>query len=234
MERTNLLGEVFRRLSFRVDYKKEDELKIASIYFFMVFIFLRLLAVGLKQSVFFSLVLTIGALVYLSATIYFVHRLFESRFKTYLKIYHACFAVIYSLIILMVVYLMFAPITIGSENTIFSLIISLLLIILPASFSDEIIAGLKKNIYPIFIAIPVSFDINMTDAQNLISGNLPNLSSPFPYFDIIESLVAKFGLPLIIVVVVIALFAMRIIKTVLQLLLVIIVIWAIAKYFGLI
>jgi hypothetical protein len=233
MERTNLLGEVFRRLSFRVDYKKEDELKIASVYFFMVFIFLRLLAVGLKQSVFFSLVLTIGALVYLMATFHFVHGFLEKISKKHTKLFNAIFGVLYAITILTVLYLMFAPITISSENTIVSLIVSLLLIILPASFSDEIIDGLKKNIYPIFIAIPLSFDVNMTDVQNFVSGNLPNLTSPFPYFDVVESLVAKFGLPLIIIVVVIALFALKIIKTILQLLLVIIVIWAIAKYLGL-
>ncbi len=243
METEHLMAALYKLFSFKVDYKKEEELKIASIYFFVVFIFLRLLAVGLDQSPFFSLVLTIGALVYLMATIHFLHHFLERIWKKQSRWFNAFFGVLYALSILMILYLMFAPITIGSENTIISLIVSLLLIILPASFSDEIIAGLRKTLNPIFISIPLTLEIggssnnttgvNPMDLSSLLSGNLPNLNTPFPYFDIINSIVSKFGLWLVIAVIVIALFSLRIIKTVLQLLLVVIVLWAILKYFGL-
>lgn len=231
--------ETFKRLSFRVDYKKEDELKTAVIYFFSVFVFLRLLAVGLRQTEFFALVLTIGALVYLWATVHFVYELFKGaikkKYKGYTKLYDAVFALLHTVILILVVYLMFAPINIGSENTIISLIASLLLIILPASFSDEIIDVLKKKLYPLMLfmpAMPNLTDINITGLQNFVSGKLPDLTSPFPYFDIINSLVSKYGLWLIVAVIVIGLFVLRIIKTVLQILLVLVIIWAITKYLG--
>ena len=230
-----ILKEVFRRLSFRLDYEHGSELKTAIIYFFSVFVFLRLLAVGLRHTQFFSLVLTIGALVYLIATLYFVHKLFQPRFKKHLDIYHFGWALVYSVIFIWMVYLMFAPITIGAENTVISLIVSLLLVILPASFSDEIIGGLKEKLYPFMFFIPAMpnlTDINMSDVSNLVSGKLPDLTSPFPNFDIINTLVSKYGLELLIAVIIIALLSLRVIRTILQLLLVLIIIWAISKFFG--
>jgi hypothetical protein len=240
----NILSEVFDKLSFRVDYKKKDELKAAIIYFFGVFIFLRLLAVGIEQTEFFALVLTIGALVYLAASIYFLQVFLEPKIqkmlKKYTKVYDAIFAIVYSVIILWIIYLMFAPITIGAENTIISLFISLALIILPASFSDEIIERFRFRFGSIMLFLPAMPDlnninisgINISWLTNLFSGSLPDLSSPFPYFQIIESLTSKYGLTLIIFVIVVALFAFKIIRSILQLLLIVIIIWAITKYLG--
>jgi len=228
-------NEVVKRLSFRIDYKKQDELKTAAIYFFSVFVFLRLLAVGIHQTEFFSLVLTIGALVYLLATLYFVHKIFQPKFKTHLKLYHYFWSLMYTLVFIWIIYLMFAPVTVGTENTAISLIVSLLLILLPASFSDEIIEGVKKKFFPIMLMLPAMpnlTDINVTDVQNLVSGKLPDLTSPFPYFDILESLISKYGIALIVIVVVVALLSLRVIKTILQLILVVVIMWAIAKFFG--
>jgi hypothetical protein len=235
----NLLSEVFEKLSFRVDYKKKDELKAAIVYFFAVFMFLRLLAVGLEQTEFFALVLTIGGLVYLTASIYFLHVFLEpkiqKKLKKYVRVYDAIFAIVYAVIIIWIIYLMFSPITVGTENTIISLLISLALIILPASFSDEIIERFRFRFGSIMLLLPTVPDlsnINLSEVKNLFSGTLPDLSSPFPYFQIIESLTSKFGLTLIIFVIVIALFAFKIIRTILQLLLIVIVIWAVTKYLG--
>jgi hypothetical protein len=226
------VNELFRRLSFRLDYKKQDELKTAVMYFFAVFLFLRLLAIGLEQSAFFALVLTVGALVYLEASLYFLRDYLrgksKKRYDLHKRIYDSIFGVGHALILIWIVYLMFAPIAVGAENTILSFIASLLLIILPASFSDEIIEGLKKRLAALFI-LPTG--LNFTDLGGFVP-KIPDLTSPFPYIQIIESLVSKFGVYLLIVIIVVALLALRVLKTILQLLLVAVIIWAIAKFFG--
>jgi hypothetical protein len=236
----NMLSTIFERLSFRTDYKTKDELKKVTVYFLVTTIFLLAVAVLSNNSVVFSSTVFTGCFLHFLAFLYFLQKLTEMHFKAKEKIHRTLVKVFYALcfsfVLITLIYLAESPAVPAAENRQVSLIAAMLLIVLPVSFSDEII-GYFKNKFSIILAIPfLPSNVTMSfDTSELISQFFRN-NTPIGF---IQDLFAQW-LPgqasawVILTILSVAFFALKFITNILKFIIILFVLWVGLQFFGVI
>ncbi|HDQ59721.1 MAG TPA: hypothetical protein ENN30_00850 [Candidatus Woesearchaeota archaeon] len=237
---------LWKLVTFKLEYGKKSECKAAAAYFTLVFAALFVVSrLNFFQSLLpvFSHTLQIGSLLYLILSLYFIKNLIEiyvslntRQIIEYVFIMSAVF------VFLLLGFELFNAADLHSEtNTLWSLIISLAVIALPACLSDEIIDKIHV-MFPVFLALPAGLnntfgrfvpeEMNLTMPLDSVRPQA-NLSA-IPYFAELQNFFTGHTLIAVAVVIALFIFLMKYIKRVLKLTLIILIIAIVLKYAGVI
>ena len=220
------------RLTFKLEFKDKKKSIVLTAYFLIFalafFVVGTLNCFGLKAP-FFCQMISIGSLVYAIFFLYALLNMLEFYFSgnKYLLAEYLIILVMSFLVLAFGLEFFKGVDLIESENRLVSLLASILLVVLPAIFSDEVVDKLRDKFLLVF-GIPFI-------GNSSIKSFMPEISnfSLIPYFSEVSTFFEQHTLIAVGIIVVVFLFLLKFLKLILKFALVAVIIAAVLKYLGL-
>mgnify|MGYP006293123587 CR=1 FL=1 len=233
------------RLTFKLEFKDKKKSIVLTAYFLIFalafFVVGTLNCFGLKAP-FFCQMISIGSLVYAIFFLYALLNMLEFYFSgnKYLLAEYLIILVMSFLVLAFGLEFFKGVDLIESENRLVSLLASILLVVLPAIFSDEVVDKLRDKFLLVF-GIPFIGNSSIKSFMPEISNFSVPLNLTFskaslsliPYFSEVSTFFEQHTLIAVGIIVVVFLFLLKFLKLILKFALVAVIIAAVLKYLGL-